>query len=63
MPMAPPDDAVPWTWGAAAFVVGLSPWIVPNALYAEIPAISSEIPEGAAIGAYVSLVIQACIGA
>jgi hypothetical protein len=45
--------------GAAAFLVGLSPWIVPNALYAEIPAITDEIPEGAAIGAYVSLAIQA----
>lgn len=40
------------------FTVGLAPWLIPNAVFGQIPAISDSVPEGAGIGAWTSLAIQ-----
>ena len=49
---------IPYIMLLCFFLVGLAPWTIPNALFAEIPSLAHDVPEGAAIGAWASIAIQ-----
>jgi len=42
----------------AAFIMGLSPWVIANTVFAQMPIFCVELPEKAGIGAYASISIQ-----